>query len=896
MNKVKQLTVFLSCPGDVLQERQRAEEIITAFSNEYKDQGIIFDVIHSGKLVSEFGSAPQEIINNQLPPYDLYIGIMGGRFGTKTEKYGSGTEEEFEIALQKKTTDSALHVSFLFKHIDIAAHDLSEDDLVQYLKVRQFKNKISDTGFFGDFKTTDEFTNKIRAILKKCANTHSQEVSQSALQIEMLAENSIHDGFPINPDFYASFLNSVGVEITNNHKSGITLEDVYIALDMNVINENAEETGDFIDEKIVSTSCIDCSDEDSPDKFIVAGDESAGKTSFCKKVFLNAYKRGLVPVYLHGSEIRNANLESVLKLIYNKVFVEQYSASATDRFKALSPKKRFLIIDDYEDTKINDRYKIRLLKDLEEHFGKILVTAEPIFLFNANVSIPDEFSNIAHFQAYKLKDMGHKLRDALIRKWIVAGREDKISEEEVFTTAENYRHIIDNILGANFVPKKPFIILVLLQAIQGGSANNLAHSSFVRYYRYLIDTTLLSNLSQSKIEVYYSFLPELAYALFLNDRKGVDKDAFMKLVKDFCNRKGIYEDDVVDAKSNLLSLDFLVLDDDGFKFKHCYGYYYFLAQYLSDNLHKPEIRDIVVKICRSLNLKENANIIVFLSYHTDDQIIIESITSVIDSLFKDIELFEFTNKPASSLNKLVSEGPKIMLSHEAHTERTKALEARDRADNHHRAINEIEDEGNALDFAAQMNLAFRSVEIVGQLLKNHFATLEAEPKKKLFSNAVSVSLKGLNLLANTISEDADALSELVRQIDPKIKTKEDAEKSVFHLACMIVFSFIKTTSKFTGASELARTYEDVRCECNGAAFRIVDLSIKLDFFEGFPMKDLQELVEECQDNHIAMAAIRSLVKYRLYMRPLDDFRQKQQICDAVGISLQKQLLIEKKAA
>ena len=44
------------------------------------------------------GSNVQSVINEQIGPTDIYVGIMWKRFGTPTGRAGSGTEEEFKAA------------------------------------------------------------------------------------------------------------------------------------------------------------------------------------------------------------------------------------------------------------------------------------------------------------------------------------------------------------------------------------------------------------------------------------------------------------------------------------------------------------------------------------------------------------------------------------------------------------------------------------------------------------------------------------------------------------------------------------------------------------------------------------------------------------------------------
>jgi hypothetical protein len=69
----------------------------------------------------------------------------------------------------------------------------------------------------------------------------------------------------------------------------------------------------------------------------------------------------------------------------------------------------------------------------------------------------------------------------------------------------------------------------------------------------------------------------------------------------------------------------------------------------------------------------------------------------------------------------------------------------------------------------------------------------------------------------------------------------------------------------------------------------------MDFFQQFPIKDLEQVADNFKTHHMGMAILRGLVRHRLYMRPIDDFKMKQQICQSVGLSLVDQFNIKKKA-
>ncbi|HQU24905.1 MAG: hypothetical protein B7Z67_12280, partial [Acidiphilium sp. 21-60-14] len=114
--KMNVYRVFVSSPTDVIAERQTAKSAILETSSFLEKNGIRLEPwLWEENAVSEFGKSPQEIITGQLGEYDLYIGIMGATFGSPTQKYGSGTEEEFNEAIRALQAGTLKHVSFFLK-------------------------------------------------------------------------------------------------------------------------------------------------------------------------------------------------------------------------------------------------------------------------------------------------------------------------------------------------------------------------------------------------------------------------------------------------------------------------------------------------------------------------------------------------------------------------------------------------------------------------------------------------------------------------------------------------------------------------------------------------------------------------------------------------------------
>ena len=148
----KNVTVYdllISCPSDVTQYIDAAENVVHRFNRSFgQSHNIIVRTRHWSKDVwSQVGHSPQKTINNQIvDSSDMAIVVFWTRFGTSTQKYGSGTEEEIERLIGMK---KQVFLYFLDKQIN--PFQIDPD---QYKKVQDFMNKYRDKCVY--FRVADE--------------------------------------------------------------------------------------------------------------------------------------------------------------------------------------------------------------------------------------------------------------------------------------------------------------------------------------------------------------------------------------------------------------------------------------------------------------------------------------------------------------------------------------------------------------------------------------------------------------------------------------------------------------------------------------------------------------------------------------------------------------------
>lgn len=163
MSNITQIRVFVSCPGDVSHEKDIIKKLCDSRNHVFSvnNRGIMFQVLDFKDIVAPWGNRSQEDINIRFSEYDIYIGLLWMRYGTVSGAenpitgipYGSGTEEEFRNAVQKRQNGEEIGIYFFFKE----PRDFKdEDEENQLLKVKQFKKEIQGNGWVQSFPNTED--------------------------------------------------------------------------------------------------------------------------------------------------------------------------------------------------------------------------------------------------------------------------------------------------------------------------------------------------------------------------------------------------------------------------------------------------------------------------------------------------------------------------------------------------------------------------------------------------------------------------------------------------------------------------------------------------------------------------------------------------------------------
>ena len=191
------LSVFVASPSDVGNEREKLEEVIRELNNTWsRELGIRLELVRwETHAYPGMGTDAQDVINQQIPDdYDLFVGIMWCRYGTQTNRSGSGTVEEFERA--KARYDSHPNSVKLMMYFKDEAVPPSQLDTDQLAAVHKFRKSLGEVGsLYWEFNSLEQFEKLIRLHLARQVQSWGIQLERQT-QVAQTVDEEVIDKEP----------------------------------------------------------------------------------------------------------------------------------------------------------------------------------------------------------------------------------------------------------------------------------------------------------------------------------------------------------------------------------------------------------------------------------------------------------------------------------------------------------------------------------------------------------------------------------------------------------------------------------------------------------------------------------------------------------------------------
>ena len=158
---IKIYVVFLASPSDLQEERKIAQKVVEEVNKTFSDFNI--KLFRWEKDRRPGYKRPQDLINKEN--YDLFVGLLWKKWGTKTGSYSSGFEEEYERAKKLRKKNKIKDIWLYFKEID---KNSLNDPGKELKKVIAFRKQLeNDEKNFFAFKNAKQWEPLFRIQLSK---------------------------------------------------------------------------------------------------------------------------------------------------------------------------------------------------------------------------------------------------------------------------------------------------------------------------------------------------------------------------------------------------------------------------------------------------------------------------------------------------------------------------------------------------------------------------------------------------------------------------------------------------------------------------------------------------------------------------------------------------------
>lgn len=693
---------------------------------------------------------------------------------------------------------------------------------------------------------------------------------------------------------FQEVLDDPGAHLMHRNQSYVKLGDIFVYPDLREVLYRK----DIVSPVLRGDKMLDLISEKP--YIVILGEDQCGRTSLAKRLFVDLFKSGRLPLFIDGTE-RPPGGEKVYTYL-DDLFSIQYEADALPSYKQVDRQRRVIIVDDYHKLQMSREAKRKFTGSLAKYAGQVIIMASALELAYIDLSKPAEISDDhVAFSFYRILPFGHVLRNSLVERWLQL-RSEASDSDGIIRELEFITRNINVAIGQNYVPAYPIYILALLQAAEATAPIEQGASSHSYFYELIIKNTLARGQTQTSYDVLIAYLAHLAYNIFSENTASCDEKAFADIHQKY-ERKFAIPVSFDGIRKELLAKQIIVNRNGAYRFYYPYLYYYFVALYMRDNAGDERVNTQLVALMQSIHVEQSAHILLFLSHLTKDPSIINELMRTAESQYSGVPEAELSSE-VQFLNNLDNTAKQLTFKDlELVDSRRQLLETLDAEMPWPTDEDEIDaSEEQAVDEALQplrdLNAALKTIQILGQVLKNFPGSIPGELKARIATVCCSLGLRCLTSVVAIVDDNELALLKgyfsVIKAHHPKLDeeaARERASATLVGLMKLASLGLMMRTCNAIGSPQLAETYDAVLGGRVTPAYKLLRVCLELEHSGKFPEREVKELAYELRQNKHAESVLKYMVMHHFYMFPTS-YKLRQKICAALDISYQRTTLAD----
>lgn len=853
MKQIKKLKLFISYSHD---DEKDIEEFIKHIA-PLKRNDLIEDW-YDRKIIP--GQDFQDDIDNNLENADIICLFISANFLSS-----QACIEEKRNALELKKKKGIAVVPIIL----VACGWLDDSDISSLLALPNDGSPISN--FTDSNKAWNDVYNGLKEVINK------------EIKIKQLS---------ITKQFSAFLQNTELLAKAHSQKGEVLLEDIFIYPELAKYSDLRE-----YEKKVNSETIIE--DFYGYSKILIAGENQSGKTTLCKKIFIELRKKNFIPIYIFDkSNQYQGKIENKILNAYKEQY-ETISIGEIDRQRIVP------IIDDFHFAK----NKVKHIQNLSTYHHQIIVVDD---IFSLNFKDENLINSFTHF---RIEEFNPSLRNQLIEKWthLTDKKNGFNNKNTIYQKIDEKTELVNatlgKIFGSGIMPAHPFFILSVISTYETFAKPLDQEITSQGYcYQALIYMYLRKQgVKNDEVDTYINFLTEFAFFFHSTDKNEISRDEFNSFMKSYLDKYNlpIKKETLLNKlqQSQIIALD----NFSNYHFCYQYLYYFFVAKYLAE--HIEDNKTVLDYIINNLHKDENAYIAIFVSHHSKNDYILDEIVLNAYCLFDKYNSATLSEEELSFFDKQAGIIVNAVLPPANTTpeiERNKKLTTQniEEQNNNNEKKNSDQEEEND-DLAIELRRSIKTVEVMGRIIKNRAGSLEKPRLESIFEEAMKIHLRILTSFFELIKHE-DGQQEIVESISTKLNEiienkaeerikkgkkekmpgKDELEKiskTIFwNMNFFVVSGFIDKIIHSVGSNKLTAIIEKVCDNENTPASFLVKHGILMWYKKNIQVDKITKRIDENGFSNTAKNIIKFMIVNHCSLHHID-FKEKQKIGYKLGI-------------
>ncbi len=206
---------------------------------------------------------------------------------------------------------------------------------------------------------------------------------------------------------------------------------------------------------------------------------------------------------------------------------------------------------------------------------------------------------------------------------------------------------------------------------------------------------------------------------------------------------------------------------------------------------------------------------------------------------------------------------------------------------------------NEATFLGQLNGALKTIQILGQFLKNFPADLDRAEKDRVIEACCSLGTRALGDFMKLVRDNQIAILKemlfLIGRRRPDVKQPRLGDRAVIAVVTLCELAsvgIIVRLSYALGSNELSATYDRLFPTLKEPIMRLVYVALQLDHYEKFPEGLVRQECKSLRKNPFSFRVLRYLVARYLALFPAN-FQLKQQLSELLHLDFEQVKLPKK---